>query len=120
MLFIDLEGVGSGDLIYVTRHGIGLHYFPDPQLLHLAESVSSRNPGWMVRGQKMTMSDEVSTLTHLGFRAICIAGRDPLTHGLPMWHQPDDTYENLDPHALLRARDFTRALLAAIDQEISI
>ena len=120
MLFIDLEGVGSGDLIYVTRHGIGLHYFPDSHLQRLAEGVSRSNLGWMVQGQKMTMSEEVSTLTHLGFRAICIAGRDPLTHGLTKWHQPDDTCENLNPRALLRARDFTRALLAAIDQEISI
>jgi hypothetical protein len=119
-LFIDLEGVGAGDLVYVTRHGIGLHYSPDPELLEVAKKVSWEHPEWGVRGEMMTASEEVSTLTHLGYRAVCICGYDRQTHALPQWHQPDDTYENLEPEALLKARNFTWALLQAIDQKVSI
>ena len=119
-LFIDLEGVGAGDLVYVTRHGIGLHYSPDPELLEMAKKVSWEHPEWEMRGEKMTMSEEVSTLTHLGFRAVCICGYDRQTLALPQWHQPDDIYENLDADSLLRARNYVRALLQAIDQKKSI
>jgi len=118
-VFIDLEGVGSGDLVYVTRHGIGLHYFPDAGLLQLARRVAEEQPdlpGRRIRGEKMIMSEEVSTLTHLGYRAVCIAGHDSFTRGLSKWHQADDTFENLDPAVLLRAKDYTCALLNAIDQ----
>jgi hypothetical protein len=116
-LFVDLEGVGAGDLVIVTRHGIGLHYSPDLVLLDLAQKVSLEHPGWQIRGQKMTESEEVSTLTYLGCRAVCISGYDRQTHALPQWHQLTDTFDNLDPAALLKARDFTRALLQAIDQQ---
>jgi hypothetical protein len=119
-LFIDLEGVGAGDLVYVTRHGIGLHYSPDAEWVDLVRKVSLEHPEWGIRGEKMTMSEEVSTLTHLGFRAVCICGYDRQTHALPQWHQPGDTCENLDANSLLKARDFTRALLQAIDQLKSI
>ena len=119
-LFIDLEGVGAGDLVNVTRHGIGLHYSPDPELLEMAKKISLEHPKWEIRGEKMTMSEEVSTLTHLGYRAVCICGYDRQTHALPQWHQPGDTCENLDANSLLKARDFTRALLQAIDQLKSI
>lgn len=113
--FIDQEGVGAGELVIVTRHGIGLHYTPDTGLLKLAKKVAKEHPEWCIEGKKMVMSEEVSTLTHLGYRAICIAGYDPSTGGLPQWHQREDTLENLDPDCLIRARDFTFALLNKID-----
>jgi hypothetical protein len=116
-LFVDLEGVGAGDLVLVTRHGIGLHYSPDPGLLAIAQKVSREHPEWEVRGAKMTESEEVSTLTHLGYRAICLSGYDLQTHALPQWHQLSDTFENIDPAALSKAKDFTWALLRAIDQQ---
>jgi hypothetical protein len=114
-LFIDLEGVGAGELVMVTRHGIGLHYAPDPGLLASAKKVAEEHPEWCIEGKKMVMSEEVSTLTHLGYRAICISGYDPSTGGLPQWHQREDTVENLDPDCLIKARDFTFALLKKID-----
>jgi hypothetical protein len=116
-LFVDLEGVGAGDLVLVTRHGIGLHYSPDPGLLDIAQKVSREHPEWEMRGEKMTESEEVSTLTHLGYRAVCISGYDRQTQALPQWHQLTDTFENLEPAALLKARDYTLALLRAIDQQ---
>jgi hypothetical protein len=113
--FLDLEGVGAGQLVMVTRHGIGLHYVPDQGLLQLAKEVARDHPEWHMEGKKMIMSEEVSTLTHLGYRAVCIAGFDPHTGGLPEWHQRTDTVDNLDPDALLKARNFTRAFLKKID-----
>jgi len=114
-LFIDHEGVGGGEIIYITRHGIGLHYFPDQQLLEIAGKVAAENSDLHVRGKKMTVSEEVSTLTHLRYRAICIAGHDPQTGGLAHWHQANDTVVNIDSASLKKARDFTLAMLKEID-----
>ncbi len=114
-LFIDLEGVGAGELVCVTRHGIGLRYTPDPGLLTLAQEVAEEHPQWGVRGAAMVMSEEVSTLTARGLRAVCIAGRHPQTGALAEWHRASDTVENLDGDALLRAKDYTLALLRRID-----
>ena len=61
------------------------------------------------------MSEEVSTLTNRGYRAVCIAGNDSHTHGLSKWHQLDDTFANLDPAVLLKAKYYACALLNAID-----
>ena len=119
-VFIDLEGVGSEEISYVTRHGIGLHYYPDEALIKLAQKIAQENLDWEIRGEKMVMSEEVSTLTHLGFRALCISGRDPLTGGMSKWHQTDDIVEYLNPFSLLKAKNYTRALLQAIDQEEAI
>jgi hypothetical protein len=118
--FIDQEGVGAGELVMVTRHGIGLHYTPDAGLLKLARMVADEHPEWCMEGKKMAMSEEVSTLTHLGYRAVCIAGYDRSTGGLPQWHQLEDTLENLDPDCLIKARDFVTAILKKIDAELSI
>jgi len=116
-LFIDLEGVGGGEIIFVSRHGIGLHYYPDRFLFTLAQRVSRANPDLKVHSEIMVMAEEVSTLTLFAHRAICIAGRDPKTGGLPHWHQADDVWQAVDPQVLAKAYAFTFALIKAIDQQ---
>lgn len=48
--FIGLEGVGSGEIVFLTRQGIVDHYRPDPGLLTLAQGVAARRPELAVRG----------------------------------------------------------------------
>lgn len=113
--FIDLEGVGGGDLVYLTRQGLVAHYQPDADLRALAESVAAAHPALGVWAAQMTMSDEVSTLRRAGYRAICIAGRDPATGMLPHWHRADDTADTVSAAALERAVSFVLALLKELD-----
>jgi hypothetical protein len=115
--FVGLEGVGSGQIVYLIRQGVCFHYRPDPPLLALAEKVAKDHPGLGVGPASMTMEDEVGTLRRKGYRAICIAGRDPATGTLPHWHRPDDTIETLRSEVLERAVDFVTALLQGLDQE---
>ncbi len=114
--FFDLEGVGSGDIVYLTRQGLCWPYRPDPELLSLAECVAARRPDLGVGPAQMTVEDEVRTLRNRGYRALCIAGRDPMTGALPRWHRPDDTAEAVSPQALGRAADFLMALLCELDK----
>lgn len=115
-LFLDLEGVGSGDIVYLTRHGLCWSYRPDPELLALAERVAARRPDLGIGPAQMTVEDEVRTLRNRGYRALCIAGRDPMTGVLPHWHRPDDTADTVSPQALERAADFLMALLQELDR----
>jgi len=113
--FIGLEGVGSGEIVYLTRQGLCAHYRPDPDLLALAERVAARQPELGVHAAQMTMEDEVGTLRRRGYRALCVAGRDPATGTLPHWHRADDTVDTILLEVLERAVDFVMALLEELD-----
>jgi len=113
--FIGLEGLGSGELAYLTRQGVCAHYTPDTGLQALAAGVASRQPELGLRAARMTMEDEVGTLRRRGYRAICIAGRDPETGTLPHWHRPDDTAETVSGEFMERAADLVMALLEDLD-----
>jgi hypothetical protein len=114
--FIGLEGLGSGDLVYLTRQGLCAHYWPDTELLALAEDVAARQPELQARPAEMLMEDEVGTLRRLGYRAICIAGYDPATGTLPHWHRPTDTAETVSTQFMGRAVTFLMAMLEEVDK----
>jgi len=115
--FVGLEGVGSGEIVYLIRQGVCAHYRPDPQLMALAASVAVHRPELGVRAAQMTMEDEVGTLRRRGYRAICIAGRDPATGTLPHWHRADDTVDTISAEVLDRAAGFVMGLLDELDSK---
>ncbi|RPH55962.1 MAG: M28 family peptidase, partial [Chloroflexi bacterium] len=114
--FFGLEGLGSGEIVYLTRQGVCAYYHPAPDLLAAAESVASRRPEFAFRPAQMVAEDDVRTLRGRGYRAIGIAGRDPQTGILPHWHRPDDTPEFVSEETMSRAADILCALLKEIDQ----
>lgn len=115
-LWIDLEMVGTGDLCYVTRHGISYltEYAPSPYMAALAEKVARKHPELGVRGKEMLMLEEVSNLRHWERQAICIAGYDA-GGWLPNWHRLSDNLTHIEPDTLSRAARYTWALLQEID-----
>jgi hypothetical protein len=116
--FLDLEGVGGGELVYLVREGLCWPYRPDPGLLALAERIAVRRPDLGVRPAWMTVEDEVRTLRNRGYRALCIAGRDPQTGTLPRWHRPDDTADTVSPEALERAATFVWEMVKAMEEVV--
>ena len=115
-LFIDLEGVGGGDLCYLTQEGILSHYRPDPKLLRFAEEAAKRRSDLNVKPGMMPVVDEVQTLRRLGYRAICLAGRDSQTDSLPYWHTCEDVVEHVSAAALGRTAEFVWEMLHGIDR----
>ena len=115
-LFIDLEGVGGGELCYLTQEGILRYYNPDPALLEFTEEVAKRRSDLNVKPGVMSIVDEVQTLRRLGYRAICLAGRDPQTDSLPYWHTCEDTVEHVSAVALGRTAEFIWEMLHGIDR----
>ncbi len=116
-VFVGLEGLGSGELVYLTRQGVCAHYTPDPELQTLAAEIAAQRPELCAKAAQMTGEDEVGTLRRKGYRAICIAGRDPESGTLPHWHRPDDTADTVSAEFMGRAADLVTALLHALDHQ---
>jgi hypothetical protein len=114
--FIGLEGVGSGEIVYLTRQGICKPYRPTPELLTLAETVSSKHPELEFHPSQMMIEDDVRTLRERGYHAIGIAGRDPQTGVLPYWHRPDDTLDKVSDGTMQQAAKIVVACLQELDQ----
>lgn len=114
--FLNLEGVGAGELCYLTQEGLLKPYRPDSTLLQLAQRVANRHPELAFKAARMMVVDEVQTLSRLGHRAICYAGRDAATDSLAYWHTSDDVVGNIDGDALVRAAEFVWAMLKELDR----
>ena len=67
----------------------------------------------------MMQEDEVGMLRRLGYRALCLAGRDSVSGTLPHWHRPDDTVDTISDEFMRRAADLVMAVLAALDDRAS-
>jgi hypothetical protein len=113
--FIVLEGLGSGDLVYLIRQGLCSRYRPHPDLLAVASNTAARLPELSARPAEMIGEDETGTLRRKGYRAICIAGRDALTGTLPRWHRPDDTFDTVSAAFMENAASFVTGLVRELD-----
>jgi len=114
--FIGLEGVGSGEIVYLTRQGICAPYRPSPELRALAERVALQHPELRFRPAEMLAEDDVRTLRERGYSAIGIAGRDPQTGILPHWHRPDDVVETVSLETMQQAAAIVLAFLDELDK----
>ncbi len=114
--FIGMEGLGSGELVYLTREGICAPYHPTPELLAAAESVAGKHPEYEFHPAQMLAEDDVRTLRGRGYHAIGIAGRDLQTGILPHWHRPDDKPETVSEETMQQAVKIVHAILKEIDQ----
>ena len=117
--FIDIEMVGTGDLCYVTKHGIShfSEYRPAPIITALAAQVARQHPELGVKGKALTILEEVASLRNRGYEAICIAGYDR-TGMLPNWHRVTDTLDKIDPDTLTRAAQYVHTLIDSIDAKM--
>jgi hypothetical protein len=115
--FVDLEMVGSGNLCYVTKHGLSLmtEYEPHPEMLAFAARAAVKNPDLHVAGKDMLIVEEQAVVDRYGYRGLVIAGYDAEGH-LPNWHRLSDTLERIEPATLSRAARYAWALLGEIDQ----
>ncbi|MCI0396363.1 MAG: M28 family metallopeptidase [Chloroflexi bacterium] len=115
--WIDLEMVGTGNLCFVTRHGINhfSHYTPDPEMVALAARAAGKHPQLNVIGKEMLILEEVANLRHHGYKAICLAGFGDDGY-LANWHRLSDNLDNIEPETLERAARYTWALMQEVDR----
>ena len=114
--WIDLEMVGTGDLCYVTRHGISYltRYEPAVEMVALATRTAQKHPELVVTGKDVVILEEVANLCNHGYQAICLTSYDQKGN-LANWHRLSDNLEHIQPDTLSRAASFTWALVQEID-----
>ncbi len=118
--WIDIEMVGTGNLCYITRHGVSYlsTYLPHPDMVAFAEQTAHKNPHLRVTGKDMVIIEEVANLWKRDYKAICIAGYN--TDGvLPNWHRLSDNLSNIEPATLSRAAFYVWMLMQEIDRSNS-
>lgn len=115
--FIGLEGLGSGEIVYLTRQGLCAPYHPAPNLLVIAKGVAAKRAEFDFRAAEMLAEDDVRTLRERGYHAIGIAARDPQTGVLPYWHRPNDTPDKVSGETMERA---TNIVLAFLDELLTL
>jgi hypothetical protein len=116
-LIVNLDGVGTGDLRYITGEGVIRVLPSDPELLMFSAEVVRENPGLPLtpREHRGLATDATGALIH-GFRAMSVMALDA-DGVIPNWHWETDVVENLDEKNLTDAEAFVDLLLKKIDHE---
>lgn len=115
-LWVDIEMVGTGNLCYITRHGVSYlsTYLPHSEMVAFAEQTARKNPHLNVMGRNMVIIEEIANLRKRNYKAICIAGYS--AEGvLPNWHRLSDNLSNIEPDTLSRAASYIWELIQEID-----
>lgn len=113
--FIDLEMVGTGNICYVTQHGMShwSQYRPSEIMAAAAARAAVKHPGLNIAGRDMLITEEVAPLVREGYHALCIAGYDQEGH-LPNWHRLTDKLDRIESGTLSRAARYTWAVMQEI------
>ncbi|HEU4322528.1 MAG TPA: hypothetical protein VFS21_05190 [Roseiflexaceae bacterium] len=114
-LFVALESIGAGELAYLTREGLLREAQADPTLLDCAAAADSADPRINVAPRPYRGGTLAGRLLHGGRRALAIVclgtdGRPPL------YADPADTPQAVDPALLERAVRLVGGIVRQIDQ----
>ena len=103
-LIINLEGIGAGEISYLSTEGCGNVHRSDRRLQTLTRQASQSILGHEARSQKMEWRDTDATPALVaGMRAITIMGIDDVA---PVgWHWTTDTVEIVESNQLEQATD---------------
>jgi hypothetical protein len=110
------EMLGCAGPSWLVKEGIIVPFRPDPTLLAMVEKLAAANPAWQgypssINGGNTEMADAVRARVP----AITLGG---MTRKgvLPFWHQPQDTFDKMDPAVMARTWEMTLALIREIDR----
>jgi len=116
-LFLNFDGVAApATLRYLPEEGIGRTWPADPALIALAERVRARRPELELEpaDAPLGLTYDATAVLARGGRALTLVAGD--AGRIPNYHQPTDTFENLDPERLANAIEVGRELIALIDR----
>jgi hypothetical protein len=112
---IVFEMLGCAGPAWLTREGIVVPFKADPNMLRSIEELSAQHPEWgaypsQISGGNTEMADAV----RFKVPAITIFGqtRDGVS---PYWHQPQDTFDKMNPEIMEKTWELTTGLIEKID-----
>jgi hypothetical protein len=116
-IWIAIDSVGAQDTVphYLTHETFLLTVKSDPELISLADKVSSSSPELSALPYhfKGAFTDGVIGEKH-GFRVLTLLSFHT-DGGLPEWHRPTDVIANVDPDVVRKNETFLWELLQQID-----
>jgi hypothetical protein len=111
------EMLGCAGPGWLTREGIIVPFYADPELLALVERLSEENLAWGAYPVQINGGNtELADCVRYNVPALTLFGLTP-DGDAPYWHQAQDTFDKIDPAVLSRTYDLTWALVQAIDQQ---
>jgi hypothetical protein len=107
---VNIDNVGSGSVVYVTKEGMARRYESDRRMVGAAKRVV-REAQLDVRPQEYKgLSTDATPALARGYRAMSVMAFD-INGRLPNWHWPTDTVENVSEDTITRAVDFVAELI---------
>jgi Zn-dependent M28 family amino/carboxypeptidase len=114
-LFVNFDTVG-GDvpLTYVLHEGTTVPRAASPRLVGHLERIATDRPDLGLRPAAGTpgFPTDATLMMARGEEAVTLLAQ---SDHVPHYHQPSDTYENIEPSAIARALETGRELLARLD-----
>ncbi|MDO9108284.1 MAG: M28 family peptidase [Coriobacteriia bacterium] len=109
-LIINIDGVGSGKLHWITAEGMARSYKSTPRLMSTAKRVA-RDLGLPVTAKRYKgLSTDATPALARGFKAMSVMAFD-INDRIPNWHWKTDTADTIDEATLERAVEFVTGLV---------
>jgi acetylornithine deacetylase/succinyl-diaminopimelate desuccinylase-like protein len=116
--FVNFDTVAAdAALTYILREGGPTQSRPaSPRLVELAEAVARRRPELGIVAARSTpgLPTDATVFRSRGWEAITFLAQSE--HGVPNYHLPTDTYDNVSAEAVARALETGRELLRELDR----
>ena len=117
-LFLNLEVLGAGKIVYMEGEGFLKLFYYDPGAVSLAAQVAQEADFRGVEGVTSPLATDALVPTRRGLTAITIASQAP-DEGLPNYHWPSDTPENVDVESVERGFSFARRMVGLAQERIA-
>jgi hypothetical protein len=112
------EMIGVAGPAWETKEGIIVPFKPDPQLLHIVETLAADHPelgaypSFIVGGNSEMADAHRAKLPAITFFGLTSDGR------APYWHQMADTPDKMNPDVLERTYQLTKLFIEQVDLHI--
>ena len=113
--FINVDGVGFGEIRYLVAENSLIHIAYDPELMGVAALLAHREEFLEVKPLKIGLISDAIAAAARGFRAITITSFSTERFAR-MYHQMADSPENVDYSSVEKGRDFVGEMVKMIDE----
>ncbi len=109
-LIINIDGVASGKLHWITAEGMARTYRSTPRLMSTAKRVAREMELPVSAKRYKGLSTDATPALARGFKAMSVMAFD-INGRIPNWHWKTDTADTVDPVMLDRAIEFVTGLV---------
>jgi hypothetical protein len=114
--FINMDNLGGGSLRYVTGEGMLKVYPSSTEMVCIAEKLASLEEFSGVEAHEYRLATlDALVASSRGYKVLSLMGMDE-GDGIPNWHWPTDTLENVDFALAEQGADFASRVVSALDE----